>query len=819
MAIASQSMAQTTRVSGRVTDSATGEPLPFVNLFFNTTKEGMVSDFEGFYTLKTTSFADSIIASFIGYHKVILPINIGEIQEVNIVLTPETISLQEIVFMSGENPADRILRNIVKSRSLNDKRSLDYFEYESYNRIELSFDNMSEKMKENKIMADVIKKVDEVKIIRNEKGNRIIPVFISESYSDYFVKNSPETKKEIIKKTRISSVGIEDGSFISQLIGSTYQEYNFYRNWMNILDKEFISPLADGWNLYYDYELVDSVWLGDDYCYHLGVYPKNDEDLAFFGNMWITKNEFALKQIDVSVQKSSNLNFIEALKIQQTLSKTAEGPWLPDKTRVFIDANELSEQSVGMLVKFYNSNSNWKINEVHDAKFYRDYIELKEDFHEPDPEFWNSVRPDIPSEDDKMMFQMVDTLRNIPKIRAYTNILKTFGSGYYRKGKIDYGPVLYAWSINDIEGHRVRLGLRTNEYLNKKFYVRGYGAYGFSDEVFKYGVFGHYIIKRKPWTELTVAKRYDIDQVGLPSDELTENYFFLAATRFGQLNQPYLNDLAAIKLHIHVGKGFSQQLMLRRDAFEPLYNFAYYKNLNPAQGEIVSEYINTSLTYEIRYARDERFMINGNQRVSSGINRAPAIKLRYTYGFKGLLGGDFEYHQVGLDLEKKLKLGLLGVSKFTISAGKVFNPLPYPLLFAHIGNETLFYTTAAFNMMNYFEFVSDEYISLRYQHHFEGFFLNRIPLLRKLKWRLVGNANMVWGNVMPENYEIIPENNQDGEPIESFNSLREKPYIELGYGIENILKVVRLDFFHRITYLDNPNVSPFGVKISFQIIL
>jgi hypothetical protein len=130
---------------------------------------------------------------------------------------------------------------------------------------------------------------------------------------------------------------VEDGTTVTQLVGSSFQEYNFYQNWLNILSKDFVSPIADGWRLYYEYDLMDSLYVGEDYCYRLDFFPKNPQDLAFTGSMWITKKEYALKQIDVNIGKQANLNFIEKIRIQQELEPTVEGAWLPVKNRVLID--------------------------------------------------------------------------------------------------------------------------------------------------------------------------------------------------------------------------------------------------------------------------------------------------------------------------------------------------------------------------------------------------------------------------------------------------------------------------------------------------
>jgi hypothetical protein len=812
-------ISQTTIISGQILDASTGEPVPFANIYFRTTQLGTTTDFEGYYKITTNTIVDSLVISFTGYKRKFIPVINGTSQVINVRLEPEVISLEELVFVAEENPAYRIMRLVMDHKSENDKRSLDFFEYESYNRIEISLNNLSDKFREKKLVHHVLEKLDSIQIVKDENDRQILPIFVSETLSQYFVKNDPESRKEKILKTRISGVGIEDGSLISQLTGSSFQEYNFYKNWMNILEKEFISPIADGWKFYYDYELVDSIQIEGTSCYQLNVYPRNEEDLAFTGTIWITRDTYALKQLDVTVTGSANLNFIESIKIQQVLNPTKQGPWLPSKTRVIIRIKTLSENSAGLLAKFYISNTQWETGREREGKFYYNPIELNEDYQAQDIKFWDVHRHDSLSAEEKQVFSLVDSLTDIPVVKTYSDIIKTISNGYFRRGKFDFGPILYAYSYNDIEGHRIRLGLRLNEYFSQKFTFRAYGAYGFNDRNFKYGIVTSYIFNRKRWTELIYAKRYDIDQVGLPWSALTENYFFLALTRFGTLNQPYFSDINGLRLTSNLGAGFTQNITFWRESFSPLYNFAYYKELQPGNGDIASDFINSTISYELRYARDETFLINGNQRISTGIRKAPAITGKYTYGLKGVLGGDFEYHRLDLTFEHKIKLGLLGVSQYKISAGKVFNPVPYPLLEVHIGNETIFYTTAAYNLMDYFEFVSDTYTSLRYLHHFEGFILNRIPLMRKLKWRMVGNANVLWGSVNQLNKDLIPEFDLSGAPIQSFQSLGNMPYIELGYGIENILKIIRIDFFHRLTYLDTPNARPFGVKISFQLIL
>jgi hypothetical protein len=806
-------------ISGKVTDAASGNPIPFVNLVLKGTNIGVTTDFEGYYTLQVNVPADSLIASYIGYKTKTKALNAEPDQVINFQMEEEVVNLQELVFESGENPAYAILRKVIDQKKRNDKRELGTYRFESYTKIELDINNLSEKFRERKLVSKIKSVLDSIQTIAGEDGQPVLPVFLSESISRVSVSNNPEAKKEEVLKSRVRGLGIEDGSLVSQVIGSSFQEYNFYRNWLRILEKDFVSPIADGWRIYYDYDLSDSLMVEGDFCYRLDIYPRRKEDLAFSGTMWITKRDYALKQIDVSIDKATNLNFIDNIRIQQALEPSEEGPWLPSKTRVLIDIGQLTKETAGMLAKFYVSNQDWELNLPVNQKYFDQPITLAEDALINDDQYWEKARHDSLSTLEKNVFVMIDTLTKIPSVRTYVDLVKFMLSGYNKTGKIEWGPYLYLYSNNNIEGHRLRIGFRTNEYFSKKFILRGYGAYGFGDQRIKYGAYLGYLPSRNPWTLISYEYKNDLDQVGLPSDNLGDNYIFYAFTRFGQFIRPYLHQDHQIKLETQLRRGLIQRVAIKRMEFEPLYLFSFYKKPGDSESPVASNFVNSELTFQTRFAPDEVFLQNGNERISLGGSRKPEINLTYSLGLKGMLGSDFNYHKLSLDYTQKINLGLFGVSRYTITGGHVFGTLPYPLLNVHIGNESPFYTTAAFNLMNFFEFVSDSYVSLRYNHYFEGFLLNRIPLLRKLKWRMVGSANVLSGSATQENLDIIPEQDQFGNSIPRFGVLGGTPYVELGYGIENIFKIIRVDAFHRLTYLDNPGARKFGVKISFQFIL
>lgn len=820
----STSFSQGTNITGKVTDANTGDPVPFANIIFINTSIGTTTDFDGNYVLETNNPTDSITASYIGYKPKNRPLLKGRSQVVNFQLEEDVISLQEVVVMAGENPAFEILRRVVENKDRNNKNSLEAYQYETYTKIEVDVDNISDKLKQRKVMRKISQVMDSVEQIAGEDGKPILPLFISESISEYYVRNNPHLRHEKILKTKISGVGIEDGSLTSQFVGSSFQEYNFYNNWMTIVSKEFVSPIVDSWRLYYEYDLTDSLDVEGHYCYRLDFFPKSEQDLAFKGMMWITRDEYALRRIDVTVSKSANLNYIEKIKIQQELEPTSAGPWIPTKNRVLIDIGEITNKSAGMLTKFYTSNRNIVINKLHDNKFYDRPILLAEDYNVgSDDEYWNTKRHEPLSDTELHVIKMIDTLRNIPVVKTYTELLKIAFNGYKKVGKVDIGPYLSAYANNTVEGQRFQLGFKTNISFSDKWIFGGRLAYGTNDEKFKYQGFTEYIASRAKWTKFGIYHTKDIDQVGLAEDDLLGNSVFLTASKFGDLIKPYEYKEGKVSFERELIRGLSQKVIFKHREYRPIleyFPFAYYEDPNASDLVLKTNFTTSEVILETRFAKDELHIQNDNERVSLGTRKWPIVTLRYTHGLKGVLNSNFDYQKLALNIKKNIKMGFFGTSNISLLGERIFSELPYPLLKAHIGNESSFYTTAAFNLMNYSEFVSDEYVAVKYRHYFEGFILNRIPLMKKLKWRLLATTNILYGSLSDNNKAIIPPTDEMGNAIQQPGALSAtKPYVEVGYGIENIFKVIRIDAVHRITYLDNPEVNKFGIKLSFQFIL
>lgn len=817
--------AQTCTYQGRVTDAQTGDPVPFASVALRGKAVGGATNFEGYYRFVSSQRSDSVVVSYIGYARRAKALDSAKTEQIiDFQLLPTSAQLAEVVIRRTEDPAYGVIRLAVKRKAEHDPRRLSAYEYESYNKIELDVDHLSERFKKRGVGRQVSGVIDKLDKIAGEDGQPIIPIFLSESISSVYYRRNPEKRKEKIEKTKVEGVGVTNGSFFSQLLGSTFQQYNFYANYLSILRKDFVSPLADGWRGSYTYFLADTVTVGEQVCYEIDVDPKRKQDLTFVGKIWIDTTQLALRQVDLAISGEANLNYVERIKIQQELlpvNTEGESAWLPAKTRVLLNVKQLSDQSPGMLAKFYSSNQKMTVNQPRDPGFYDTAIELAETYAEHTPEFWQQARHDSLTRDERLAYSLIDSVKAIPVVRTYVEVASVLANGYKKiYTGIEFGPFLAAFASNNVEGARFRVGARTNAEFSRKWVFSGYLAYGTGDGRFKYGVDAQYILSRKPWLVLGATRSYDLERIGLTSEAVGNNSLFAAYSRFGTYRRGFFQEDNFAYFRGEVLKGFTPTIGLRHRTFDPLYPFAYKLRPEDPGSPVARTYDYTELVLEARVAPNEVFLQNDNERVSLGTDNRPILTVRYQLGLRNTLGGDFHYHRVSARLVQTFRVGALGRSRYVLTAGFTPSTLPYPLLFPHLGNESVFWVENAFNQMNYYEFISDHFSALRFEHNFEGLLFNRIPAINKLKWRLLVNANVLAGGVRAANRNMIPGVGVNGETIPGFGKLDNRtPYVEVGYGIENIFKFFRVQATHRLTYLNGTSVDGtpirrFGVQVS-----
>jgi hypothetical protein len=799
-------------VKGKVSDGETGEALPYVNVIFTGTKIGTLTDFDGFFSITTAGPVDSLTVSYVGYTKLTKAVKPG-IQTLNFAIFPNDAILASTVVRPGVNPALRIIKKAQKNKKDYNLDKLESFEYESYSRVQLAVDNISEQFKKRKIFKAMEAMFDTISSLSVDSAIPVLPVFVSETMSDYYFRKLPRRTKEIIHATKVKGVGVGDDSYIAQVLGSTFQQYNFNENNLYILDKDFISPLSIQSISYYVFSLIDSVFLDGRKCFVILVNPKNKRDLVFTGTIWVTDSTFALKQLSLEITKEANLNFIEKMKIQQEMEEVEPGTWIPRKTRVLIDISEVTSNTAGMIGLYYNSNKNFRVNTNRDLKFFEEKIEIDPLAYDFDDRHWDTIRHEKLDSGDVKIYKMVDSLKNQPLVKTYVDFVETMVEGYKSYGPIDYGPYSYIIGGNPLEGFKMRAGFRTNEIFSKDWVLKAYGAYGFGDKKWKYGATVEYVISRKKWTKVGAFIKNDVELLGLTDKDYGTAVLF---DNFSTLGSNQLNRAKEFSLcgESEFMKGYIQKLYLNNKTIEyDHYGNFYFRYFDNPENKIQSSsFINTTITLEGRFSYKELYVIRNKKRISMGNFKAPVITISYTHGFKGVFNGQFNYNKFGLLLWQFNSLGNWGTFEYNIRAGKTLGRVPYPLLDVLRGNQSYFSTKGAYNLMNFYEFVTDQYISAHYEHQFNGLLLNRMPLLKKWKWREFVNFKVVYGTLSDKNFKLIPKTDDFGIPVSSIGRFDKRPYAEFGYGIENIFKFLRIDFIHRINYLEHANTNPFGVK-------
>ena len=818
-------------VTGKVTDATTNAPVPFANVALVGRTVGVMSDEQGVFTIKTKLLTDSLIVSSLGFGTRKVALNRkATTQTLAIALKHAGLQLKEVTVRAGENPAFRILREVRERRFQNDRSRLTAFEYTSYNKAEVALSRLPDPKPGRKHKGFIRRIAGEVyksDSLTDDNGNRLLPLLVSEAISRYYYHESPPRVREEVLKTQIKGVGVEDADFIAQFTGGkAFQGYNFYNNYLLILGKDFASPIGDNWRSWYNFYIADTVQVGDHVCYGLDFDPKRPEDLVLTGKMWIDTASYALCQIETRIGKGANINYVNHLMLEQELepvvdSLGAKTGWLPTSIRITADLS-VGKKAMGFRSKLVMRNSQFVINKPHPLSFYDLPATVNDTARQVNDVYWQLARRELAGSDsldrdDRTARRMIDSLRNVPIVKTAEAVGTILAKGWYTIKGFDLGPWPYLAAANSVEGLRLRVGFKTNADFSRNWILRGYVAYGTLDHSFKGGAEVDYLFSRKPWTLFGLRLTSDLDRLGLSPELIGGNKIFYAFSRFGKYRGAYRNDQFEAFFRTEPIKGMMLTGSIGSRNFTPRFPFQY--RVMPELGDnspVQADFFDTYWSVEARLARKEEYIMDGNERITIGTKRTPVITIRYTQGTKAL-GGAFDYSRITVRAFQTLRLGVLGRSSYTLSAGYTPATLPPPLLFPHVGNPTFFFAPNTFNRMRFYEFVSDKFVSMHIQHRFEGLLFNRIPGIRKLDWRLVANADLLWGtrNQANQNVETRKEL-PNGVPSTRFGTLNGSvPYAEVGYGIENIFHVFRIQAIHRLTYL-TPDTDKFVIKGAVQ---
>lgn len=799
------SRAQKTKIRGIVKDKQTNQPISFANVTFKNSSIGTVTNTDGEFFIETRENYDTLLISFVGYKPLAKQLDIHTYQELNINLVPDVFALDEIVVYPTENPAHPILRNIIANKNKHNPTKFDHYSYKLYNKIELDVNNVDEAFQNHRLLRDfqfIFDFIDTSTIT----GKTYLPIFITETLSDYYYTKDPEKEREIITASKIS--GFENAS-LAQFTGKMYQDINIYENYQSVFEPGFVSPIADFGLMFYKYYLLDSAFIDNNWCYHLSFIPKRKQERTFRGDFWVSDTSFAIVKIQMRMAKEVNINYINDFVAEFEYGKVNDSLWFIKKEKMFFDFN-ISDRSTGFFGRKTTSYMDINLNKPppdHITQL-KENIIVKEDALISEMDFWDNNRPINLSSKEKKIYEMVDSIQQVPIYTRFEKIVSMFVMYHYEIGKFQIGPYYKFYSFNEIEGNRFRFGGETSRNFSTHYKINAHLAYGDKDDRFKYG-FGYiYLFDKNPRLAIEMQFKHDIQQLGQSPNALTEDNFFTSILRRNPNYKLSMVDDFNTTIEKEWFQGFITKLAYQYKNIESTEYIPFQKTTTTDTLQYNS--VTTSeFSLNARYAKNEKVVRGSFNRLSLGTH-SPIFTLDFTAGIKNIFNSDYEYYKINFSVEDKIHMGLFGYLKFIIDAGKLYGDVPYPLLKLHEGNETYALDRYAFNMMNYYEFASDTYAGLLLEHHFQGLFLNKIPFMRKLKWREVVYAKGVIGDLSNRHQKIMDF--PDG--LYTIND----PYLEASVGIENILKLFRVDGMWRLTHLDHNNIQKFGLRIGVQVV-
>lgn len=811
-------------INGKVVDMNTSEGIPFASVYFPGTPKGTAADIDGNFILKVDKLPkDTLHIGAIGYTAVDKVLKKTR-HDYNFIIEMErsSTSLNEFVFNGGEDPAIILFRKIIEHKPYNNPDRTENYKYEAYNRMEADLQRLSRSqfakipiLKSYTFIFDNLDTVSEAK--------PYLPLYLTEALSDYYFQRKPQKQREYIKASMVKGVNNEN---VVKYLGTMHQNVNVYENYIPVFDKRFISPISKDGLFYYKYKIRDTQVIYGHNVILVQFKPRRAEENCFSGDFWVVDSIYAIQRVSMDVSTLANINWVDRISLFQEFAPV-DSFWFPIKDKFVANFTFYNSQKlpgfIGRKTTTYHHivvNDTSVTNALNNPDWKERVVTADSAKHKTD-DWWANNRPDSLTKNEKAINKMVDTINKMPITTYYKNLITFIASGVKDVGPIQLGPYFYLYSHNVIEGHRFRISVGTPRTL-KDMHFTGYLAYGTKDQEFKYGFTGLWLMSRKPRATLYGYYVHDVIHGTNYYDQLgSDNIFSSLFRKHGIPWKLAFADEQRMEFFKEYFSGFSHTLTLQHQDFIPIQtitrNFAplpYAGIFHDEKGKPSKDVISSEVSVNLRYAFREDYLEGQYKRLNLG-SKYPVINLEFSAGFKNVLNSAYDYQKVRFSVTEKIKVPPIGALYYNVFAGKYFETLPYPLLEIHPGNEFDYYNQYAFEMMNTYEFISDQYAGFNVEHDLGGGIFNRIPLLKKLKFRQFWTAKGLWGSLSEKNEQL---NLNKGFP---FRSLKGEPYLEIGTGVSNIFQIFRIDFVWRVSpslLPGEPKSKYFGIfgSVKFQ---
>jgi len=793
--------AQTTKVKGRVTDADTGDGIPFCAIFFDGTTIGVTSDMDGYYLLETRDHnAQVLTAQLLGYDSQSYVIVPGSYSEIDFRLRLTDNRLTAAVVKPDNRYMRWILRNIDENRARHNPELRKEYQCDLYTKVELDLTNAEEQIRSRAFRRHfgfVFDYMDTSVV----SGQPYLPVMISETVARRYHTSSPALDKEVIEASRIS--GLNEENAVSQFTGSLHLRANFYDNFINAFNVDIPSPISGGGLLYYNYFLIDSLDIEGRKTYMIRYHPKGSvSSPTFDGEMFIDAEDWALRTMHARLKKGSNVNWIRDLVIDAENQRVGDSAWFYLENRVYVDFSVTMRDSSSMMSFLGNrtihfDNPRFEIPSRRELAAEGENVMVKKDAGRRDDDYWSGARPYALSSREQGIYDMVEQIKDVPIYNNIVSIVTTFVKGYYNFEKIGIGPYNQLISFSEREGFRPQLGLRTTSEFSKWIRLTGQLAYGFKDRKFKGMARAEIMFNNQPTRKLTATLRRGYRQLGKSRNSFSEaNFLSSLFAKSGFNKQSFVNEYSVSYQH-EFNPGFTNTFGLE-------FTRIFANEMVPLRKQDGTEVFSVGANqfhYSARFSWDET--------TTRGVfdkyyvhTKYPVLTFDITGSVKAFDRYDYTFLRTEMGLRWRVATPPFGAGHIDFNAGHIFGNVPYPMLKLHEGNATYFLDKSAFNCMDFYEFASDTWTTLMYEHNFGGFFFGKIPLLKQLQLREVATFKMAYGTISDHNNGILGNDKMREATLLFPLGMGDlnRPYVEMGVGISNILRLFRVDFFWRMTH-------------------
>ena len=831
------------QITGEIVDKD-GYAIPYASAMYKGHHIATASDMNGAFTIERHEGWTLTISS-VGFRSQTIKVDASTPSHLKIVLKEDSKSLNEVIVKSKrarysrkDNPAVALMRRVIAAKSKTHLDNHDYYQFNKYQKITLSMNDLQPKDLETGMFKKSSWLLDQIET--SPYNNKLIlPLSVDETVTQHVYRKNPKTEREIVmgQKTEGINKVIQTGEIINTLLKDIFTDVDIYDDYVRLLQYPFTSPIGKTAISFYRYYIQDTVYVDRDLCYHINFIPNNQQDFGFRGDLYVLADStLHVKKCTMTIPARSDVNFVENMKIEQEYTRLPDGDWVLTKDDMFAEL-KLNKLFNKLLVVRTTRLSDYAFDELPNKLFKgKAKVRHEADAMIRDEAFWEQYRTVDLTRGETSMNSFIHKMQQSKGYKWVIFGVRAFLENYVETGstntpsKFDIGPVTTMVSSNFVDGLRFRLSGRTTANLNKHWFWSGYYAYGSKSHKHYYSSEVTYSLNKKknlpfefPQRNITFETSYDIMS---PSDKFLrhnkDNIFM--AFRTQKVQQMYFYNRQKLSFDYETDWGFSFNTSLKAESNEPTGNLVFKRM--PASSQILTDPFvdkirTTELAIGIRYNPGQTYMNTKQRRWPVNLD-SPEFKLSHTMGLSNVLGGQYQFNRTELGVYKRFWMGSWGYVDTHLNGGIEWNKVPFPLLIMPPVNLSFFEHENTFSMMKNMEFLNDRYAFWSVAWDLNGKILNRLPLVKHLKWREYVAFKGMWGTLTDKNNPRLLTQNETDEllfELPSTTQLMDKkvPYMELVVGVHNIFKFFAIDYVHRFNYNDVPGTKKNGIRFGFNM--